>query len=193
MLNWLWVRVKAMHWAAKLFSVVFLVQAGVYLAQAYQITHLKVPAFNELRRVEGKLILVKQRRDWLTGVEHPDGSRELFTCQWPGGRKTKFCFMRKTVEKFKLDTMPEVILWWYPMTAPLEDRIYPYIFQMQMKNENQPFRYPISLGRMHEFSYKEYTPTSTDVRGKYGMAILYALGVVFLFMWESYKYSTRKE
>ncbi len=196
-MNWLWVRIKAMHWAAKLFSVVFLVQAGVYLAQAYQLKHLKIPAFSELRRVEGKLILVKKGRDWLTGVEHPDGTRELFTCQGPGDR-TKFCFMSDVVQKYKLDTKPEVALWWYPMTAPLEDGIYPFIFQIQMRGSSQPFAYTLSYGRRIEYSYKASIDGVTydkthGVRGKLGMAILYVLGVLFLFMWESYKYSMREE
>jgi hypothetical protein len=152
MLKWFWVRALAMHWASKLFCLVFLVQAGVYLAQAYQLKYLRIPAFDELRRTEGKLILVK------------------------------------------LDTKPEVILWWYPMTVPLEDRIYPYIFQVQLKNENRP----LGSGSRIDYSYAEKAkPTglpslkTKGVRGKLGMALLYILGFIFLFLWESYKYSAR--
>lgn len=194
MLKWFWVRALAMHWASKLFCLVFLVQAGVYLAQAYQLKYLRIPAFDELRRTEGKLILVKQGEGWLTGVEHPDGSKELFNCQWPGLGMNKLCFMKPVIDKFKLDTKPEVILWWYPMTVPLEDRIYPYIFQVQLKNENRP----LGSGSRIDYSYAEKAkPTglpslkTKGVRGKLGMALLYILGFIFLFLWESYKYSAR--
>jgi hypothetical protein len=198
MLNWFWVRLKAMHWAAKLFSVVFLLHAAVYLAQAYQLTYLKIPAFNELRRAEGKLILVKKGRDWLTGVEHTDGSEELFTCQRPGTGLGKFCFTSDVVNKFKLDTKPEVTIWWYPISTPLEDKIYPYIFQIQLKGENEPFGFARRNWKRVEYSYQANIDAislsrSQGVRGKIGMAILYAFGVLFLFLWQSFKYSTREE
>lgn len=197
-MSWILARVKAMHWATKIFSVVFLVQAGIYLAQAYQLKHLSVPSFSELRRAEGKLILVKQGRDWLTGVEHPDGSRELFTCQRPGSGLSKFCFLSDVVMKYKLDTKPEVILWWYPMTAPLEDKTYPYIFQVQLLKDSQPLSVKRKYGKPIAYSYKDSSSgfnfeKTHGVRGKIGMAGLYVLGLVFLFIWESYKYSTRKD
>ena len=187
-----------MHWAAQVFSVVFLVQAGVYLAQAYQLKHLRFPAFSELRRAEGKLILVKQGRDWLTGVEHPDGSKELFTCQRPGSGLKKFCFMRDVVEKYKLDAKPSVVIFWYPMTAPLENKIYPYIFQIQLWGENKPFGFSRRNWKRVEYSYQSEADAFAIEKNngpsrKIGMAILYALGVVFLFLWEAFKYSTREE
>lgn len=193
MLNWIWVRIKAMHWAAKLFSAAFLLHAGVYLVQAYQLKHLQVPPFSELRKVEGKLILVKQGREWLTGVEKPDGSKELFTCQLPGVGGNKLCFMDIVINKYKLDTKPDVIIWWYPMTAPLEDKIYPYIFQVQLGSEQTP----LGLGTRLDFSYDAKITgfqvlSSEGPRGKVGMSLLYVFGVVLLVVWESFKYSTRK-
>jgi len=197
-LNWLWVRIKVMHWAAKLASVAFLLHAGVFLAQAYQLKHLKAPAFNELHRTEGKLVLVKKGRDWLTGIEHPDGSRELFTCALPATGNKNFCFMRSLIDTYKLDAKPEVILWWYPITAPLEDRVYRHIFQVQLKNESRPLSFKRTYdGKVFDevsYSYEQARrgfDNTQGIRGKLGMALLYAFGVLFLFLWESYKYSMK--
>lgn len=197
-MNWLWGRIKAMHWASKIFSIVFLVQAGVYLVHAYQLKHLQIPAFSELRRVEGKLILVKQRRDWLTGVEHPDGSMELFTCQPPGSGLRKLCFMSDVIEKYKLDAKPEVILWWYPLTAPLDGNVYPFIFQVQLLKESKPLSIKRKYGNPISYSFEDRSNQfnflkTQGVRGEFGMAILYVLGVIFLFIWESHKHSVREE
>lgn len=199
MLNWLWVRFKAMHWASKLFSAVFLLQAGVYAVQAYQLEHLEMPAFDDLHRVEGKLVLVKQGRDWLTGIEHPDGTRELFTCALPGVGNKNLCFMKDVIDMHRLDAKPDAVLWWYPLTTPLEDRVYRHIFQVQLKNQSKPLSFKRTYdGRVvDEFSYS-YTPERLDfqkthgVRGKLGMVLLYACGVVFVFMWESYKSRMRE-
>lgn len=180
-----------MHWAAKLFSVVFLLHTGVLLAQAYQLKHLRVPAFNELHRAEGKLVLIKKDRDWLTGVEHPDGSQEFFTCATPGAGTRNLCFMDVEINKYKLNLKPEVIIWWYPMTTPLEDRIYRRIFQFQLSADDKPLGY----GTRNERSYAKasfHFLRTHGIRMNIGMALLYALGVVFLFVWESYKYTRTK-
>ena len=198
-MNWLWVRVKSMHWASKLFSVAFLLHAGVYVAYAYQLKHIEMPAFNDLYRVEGKLVLVKRGRDWLTGIERPDGTRELFTCALPAVEKRNFCFLKDIVEVYKLDAKPDVILWWYPMSAPLEDRVYRHIFQVQLKNHSKPLGFKRTYeGRViDEFSYS-YNPKGLEfhkthgVRGKLGMALLSLLMVLFVFLWEAYKYSARE-
>jgi len=195
-MNWFWDRLKAMHWAAKLFSVVFLLHAGVLLAQAYQLKHLKVPAFSELRLAEGKLIFVKQGKDWLTGVAHQDGTRELFSCQLPGGDKRKSCFFKDVREKYKLENEPKVVIWWYPIKVPLEDKIYPYIFQIQLGDSAKPFSYKFTDGREIVFSYSARSDFAFEkthgIRTKVGLAIMYVFGVVVVFLWESFKYSTRR-
>lgn len=192
MLKWVWVRIKAMHWAAKLLSVVFLMHAGVLLAQAYQLRHLKVPTFDELRRAEGKLILVRQGRDWLTGIEHADGTKELFTCALPGVSKKNLCFMDVIIEKYGLDRKPEVILWWYPLAAPLEDRVYRYIFQVQLAGQSKPLGYGNRINYSFEGAPQSFKNLSTKVvKRKIGLAMAYVFGIVFIFLWESYKYSTK--
>ena len=110
MTEWVWVHLKAMHWTAKLFSVVFFVHACVLLTYAYQLSRMVVPEFDELHRAEGKLVLVKSGRDWLTGIEHPDGSRELFSCQRPGSGGDKLCFMDVVIKKYELDTKPDTVI-----------------------------------------------------------------------------------
>jgi hypothetical protein len=96
---WLWVRIKAMHWAAKLVSAILIVHACVLLAQAYQLKHLVALGFDHLNHVQGKLVLVKKGRNWLTGVEYPNGSTELYSCRLPGVNSADFCFMSDVVSR----------------------------------------------------------------------------------------------
>lgn len=85
-MSWLWERIKAMRWQAKVLAAFFLLLMAMNVWQYVSVTKFELVEPSSLRRSEGKLFFEQRGKYQVVGLKQTSGDAVYFSCAWPLNR-----------------------------------------------------------------------------------------------------------